>query len=77
MLNTLLQTLPSLGNIGGLLLLILFIYSVLGMNLFPYIKYGDGINRNANFHGFFISFLTLLRISTGENWNSIVSDTTR
>eukprot|EP01016_Furgasonia_blochmanni_P010098 TRINITY_DN1424_c0_g1_i2.p1 TRINITY_DN1424_c0_g1~~TRINITY_DN1424_c0_g1_i2.p1 ORF type:complete len:593 (-),score=83.08 TRINITY_DN1424_c0_g1_i2:372-2102(-) len=72
--NTLLTTLPSLGNIAGLLFLVLFIYSVLGMNMFPYIRYGNAISRDTNFHGFFISFITLIRVATGDDWAVIVND---
>jgi len=38
-IDTLIATLPSLANVGGLLLLILFIFSVLGMQLFGKIKF--------------------------------------
>ena len=37
--NTFLITLPALGNIGMLLLLIAFIYSILGVELFAYVKW--------------------------------------
>ena len=37
--NTFLITLPALGNIGMLLLLIAFIYSILGVELFAYVKF--------------------------------------
>lgn len=38
MFATFLITLPALGNIGGLLFLVLFLYSVLGMNLYSFVK---------------------------------------
>jgi hypothetical protein len=34
MIQTFIFTLPSLANIGGLLMLILYLYSIIGMNLF-------------------------------------------
>lgn len=76
-INTFLITLPSLFNVGALLFLILYVFSIIGMSMFPYIKYGEGITRNANFHHFGISFITLLRISTGEDWHLIQSDCLR
>lgn len=37
-IDTLILTLPSLANVGGLLLLILYIYAVLGVELFYDVK---------------------------------------
>ena len=36
--NTLIVTIPSLANVGGLLLLLLFIYAILGVQLFAKVK---------------------------------------
>ena len=38
MFNTIIITIPALANIGGLLAIIIFIYAILGTNLFAYIK---------------------------------------
>ena len=75
--STLITTLPSMANIGALLLLIVFVYAVLGMNLFGYLRPQTNINYNANFNTFGISFMTLLRCSTGEGWNDLMSDSAR
>ena len=37
----------------------------------------DGISKHAHFHNFGMSFLTLFRIATGDNWNTIMKDTLR
>lgn len=66
--DTVVQIIPSLFNIGILLFLILFIYSIVGMSLFAFIKYDDGINPQVNFQTFSNSLLLLFRVSTGENW---------
>lgn len=49
--QTFIIALPHLLNIIGLLLLFLFIYSVLGMNILCYIKFKgeEGLSLNANF----------------------------
>lgn len=50
--NTFIITIPALVNIGALLTLVLFLFSVLGMNLFSFIKYNAstmGINEKSNF----------------------------
>jgi hypothetical protein len=72
--NTLIATLPSLGNISMLLALLFFIYAVMGVQLFAKVKYGDALNEHANFRTFFTAALTLMRSSTGENWNGMMYD---
>lgn len=59
--NTLLITLPSLVNIGGLLFLIFFIYAAMGVQLFSKIKFGDLITETANFQTIATAMLTLVR----------------
>jgi len=75
--ETLYVTIPALTNIGGLLLLFLYIYSVLGVFLFSEVQLQDSLDIHANFQSFGVAFLTLLRCSTGEAWNSIMMDTMR
>jgi len=75
--NTFLITLPSLGSIGLLLLLIQFIYTILGVEMFAMLKRGDWIDENANFENFMRSFMTLFRVSTGEGWNFIEDEMVR
>jgi len=88
-LRTLLKTLyMSLGNIlqtASLLTLILFTFTVAGMNLFGEIDETklldeegnptlEFISVNTNFRSFYISFMTLWRACTGESWNGIMHD---
>jgi hypothetical protein len=73
-LVTLIKSVPSLGNVGLLLFLLLFIYSVLGVQCFYQVAEGDFVNRHANFKTFGIAFLTLFRCSTGESWNGLMHD---
>jgi hypothetical protein len=72
--STLIQTLPSLGNIGGLLFLLFFIYAVMGVQLFSEVRLGSTLNEYANFQSFGRAILTLMRCSTGEAWNGIMYD---
>jgi len=87
LLETLCYTLPSLANVSALLLLVLFIYTTLGMSFFGrlpvnaaedpvvYAKYPYGMyNDHANFRYFHTGMLTLFRMSTGESWNGIMHD---
>ncbi|KAF4133455.1 Voltage-dependent L-type calcium channel domain-containing protein [Phytophthora infestans] len=70
--NTLLITLPSLANIGGLLFLVFFIYAAMGVQLFAKIKFGDLITSTANFQSLLAAMITLVRCATGERWNDVM-----
>jgi hypothetical protein len=49
---TLVYSLPSLGNVGLLLLLLYFMYATAAMNLFGSVAYGEFLDRNTNFSSF-------------------------
>ncbi|GBG24665.1 Voltage-dependent L-type calcium channel subunit alpha-1S [Hondaea fermentalgiana] len=72
--RTLVFSIPAILNVGGIFLLLILIYAILGMNLFANIKHGDLLNSDANFNGFFVSVSTLFRVSTGESFNGIMHD---
>ena len=74
---TFIYTLPELVNIGALLCLSLFMFALLGTNLYPYIKWGDGVMEGINFSTFELSFWTLFKCAGGENWNLVMLDTAR
>lgn len=67
--NTLLVSIPSIANIGSLLLLLFFIYAAIGMQLFSFIPNNSMVTEHANFRSFGSAMFLLLRFSTGENWN--------
>ena len=75
--KTLLFTIPSLLNIGSIALIIYFIYANLGCYLFSNIKRGNKIDEFYNFWNFKTSFVTLFRISTGEDWHLFMFDFTK
>uniref|UniRef100_A0A8C0K376 Calcium voltage-gated channel subunit alpha1 H n=1 Tax=Canis lupus dingo TaxID=286419 RepID=A0A8C0K376_CANLU len=81
LLDTVVQALPQVGNLGLLFMLLFFIYAALGVELFG--RLGDednpceGLSRHATFSNFGMAFLTLFRVSTGDNWNGIMKDTLR
>ena len=72
---TFLISLPGLISMGGLLLIMLFIFSVIFMNLFPYVKRGNGMSENVNFSSFGVSLFTLFKSTTGEDWNLVMANT--
>ena len=74
LLSMLLLSLPALSNILGIYLIMLSMYSLLAMQLFGQIAYGEYINEDANFCTFGRAALTLFRCSTGESWNGLMHD---
>jgi hypothetical protein len=70
--NTFVITLHSLANIGGLLLLFIFMYAILGMILFGNVKRNGVMNDYINFENFNNAYLTLFVVATGDSWNSIM-----
>ncbi|KAL2100766.1 hypothetical protein ACEWY4_002527 [Coilia grayii] len=82
LLDTVMQALPQVGNLGLLFMLLFFIYAALGVELFGKLKCSsdnpcEGLSRHATFENFGMAFLTLFRVSTGDNWNGIMKDTLR
>jgi hypothetical protein len=62
------QTLPALMNVSMLMALMIFIYAVMGMQLFGLV--GNVSDTHAHFRAFAPAMLLLLRCSTGEAWNT-------
>jgi len=77
LIQTITFSLPSLLNVFSLLMLIFFMFSILGVFFFKDIKSGDAINETMNFSNFGSAMIMLFRISTGEDWNRIMFDTMR
>jgi hypothetical protein len=72
MFTALLLSLPKLINVGGILLLFFFLFSVLGVQLFAKTKFHGPHDIHANFRDPGRAFLTLLRSVTGEGWNEVM-----
>ncbi len=61
--KTLLVSLPSLVNISMLLVLVVFVFSIVGVQLYGNIKFQDAIDHHANFMSFGLSFMLLVRVN--------------
>ena len=72
LLFALVISLPALFNIGMLLLLLMFIYSIFGMSSFGNVKRTVGMNDLVNFETFIRSFILLFRLTTSAGWNEIL-----
>ncbi|MED6276815.1 Voltage-dependent T-type calcium channel subunit alpha-1G [Characodon lateralis] len=82
LLDTVMQALPQVGNLGLLFMLLFFIFAALGVELFgdlicDELHPCEGLGRYATFRNFGMAFLLLFRVSTGDNWNGIMKDTLR
>lgn len=70
--NTFIVTLPALVNVGTLLLLIQYLYSVLGVYLFAEVKRNGIMNEVINYENFLNAFITLFIVATGDSWDLIM-----
>lgn len=75
MFNTLMATIPALLNVGGLLLIFIYIYSVLGVFVFAEVSLENNppLNQSLNFQSFYLAFLALIRIASGESWHDLLT----
>ena len=74
LIRTFIRSLPSIVNITIVLFLILLVFSIFFVQFFATVALGDSLTVHANFRHFTISFYTLFRGATGENWNGIMYD---
>jgi len=71
---TLMLSIPSLWNIGLLLIVVFFVYSVIGMHLFGTSDDTDNweqMDDKANFQNFGRAISTLFRVSSGDGWSDV------
>ncbi|XP_046710268.1 sodium channel protein type 4 subunit alpha A [Silurus meridionalis] len=72
LLFALMMSLPALFNIGLLLFLIMFIFSIFGMSNFAYVKKEAGVDDIFNFETFGNSILCLFEITTSAGWDGLL-----
>ena len=68
----LLISLPSLFNVGMLLLLVIFVFAIIGMSTFSRVKKQGNIDDIVNFETFGNSMMLLFRLSTAAGWNDVL-----
>ncbi|XP_021232888.1 voltage-dependent L-type calcium channel subunit alpha-1S isoform X2 [Numida meleagris] len=76
LLWTFIKSFQALPYVALLIVMLFFIYAVIGMQMFGKIATVDGtqINRNNNFQTFPQAVLLLFRCATGEAWQEILLD---
>ncbi|DBA01467.1 TPA: hypothetical protein N0F65_005586 [Lagenidium giganteum] len=72
--QTILDNMPALVNVSTLMFLIMFVYAIIGVQLYAPLMLGDALNEHANFKDVFTALLTLFRFTTGEAWNDVMYD---
>jgi len=72
LVQAIILALPSLFNVTALLMLMFFIFSVLGVQLFAKVQRVEHIDAHTNFASCLDAILTLFRCATGEAWNSLM-----
>ena len=73
---TLILSFPALMNIAGLLTLVIFIYSVLGVQLFSSLAHQESIDAARNFETLPRAALLLYQVMTGDAWSGMMSEAT-
>ena len=74
------QSAGSLSSLGLLLIILFFMFAIIGRSIFGMAKIGDPndeLNEHVNFRDFSTSFLLLMRCATGESWHLIMFDFAR
>mmetsp|Transcript_27304 Transcript_27304/g.12718 ORF Transcript_27304/g.12718 Transcript_27304/m.12718 type:complete len:159 (-) Transcript_27304:403-879(-) len=82
LLVTIGRTLKDISNFSILLFIIIFIYTLVGMEIFAYkMKFNEegeidenGKSPRTNFDTVYIAFTSIFIVLTGENWNAIMYD---
>jgi Ca2+-binding EF-hand superfamily protein len=76
--QTVLEALPLMGNVGILLMVVFFVYTVLAVQFFglvePPPQDNGGMNELLNFKSFPRAWWTLFVASTGEHWNAFMHE---
>ena len=72
LINAMVYAIPQMKNIFLLLILLMFIYAILGINMFSTMMYRDTYNDQNNFRDLFNAFVLLIRWSTGEDWQKVM-----
>ena len=74
LLMTMVLSLPSLVNVVSLLLLVVYMYALVGVQLFTYVRHQSYLNDYRNFDSFGNAVLLLFQCLTGDGWSYVMND---
>lgn len=72
--NTILENMPALINVSTLMFLVMFVYAIIGVQIYAGVRLGTHLDEHANFKDIATAMLTLFRFTTGEAWNDVMYD---
>ncbi|CAD7924383.1 unnamed protein product [Amoebophrya sp. A25] len=72
--NAFLLSIPKLFNVACILFLLMFLYAVMGVQMFGKVQFHDTHSERGNFRTFYRAFMTLVRSMTGEAWNELMHE---
>lgn len=72
--NTIVITFPAVFNVAALLMIFMFAFAGVAVQLFPNVRYGLYLTHQANFTDFPRAFMLLFQLMTGEGWVNIMED---
>lgn len=79
LITTVIFTLPQLLSVLALLVILLFVFAILGVFLFKDVVRGEIIDIEEGgymgFTNFGLAMLMLFRLTTGEDWSNVLTDT--
>ena len=61
-------TIPAVGNITILVFFCIYIFTIIGVDLFAKTAYNNSYYSDSNFRTFGNAFVTLFRLTTADNW---------
>ena len=71
---TMVLSLPSLVNVGSLLALVVYMYSILGVQLFTFVRHQSYLTQYRNFDSFGNAVTLLFQCLTGDGWSYLMFD---
>lgn len=74
LVNTLLSALPQMMNVGLVLMIFVLIFAILLVEQFAHVGYAGDVHQISNFQHVPVAILTLIKFTTGENWNGYMHD---
>ena len=74
LIMTMIYSFPSLVNVSSILALTVFIYAVLGVDLFTYLKPQEHLDASRNFYDLGHAALTLFQCLTNDAWSGLMAD---
>ncbi|KAJ9458553.1 Voltage-dependent calcium channel type A subunit alpha-1 [Diplonema papillatum] len=72
--DSLLASLPAIGNIVLIVVLFMWVWGALGTEVFGSIRLRGAINADMNFRSFFNTFCTLTTVITLDDWINVMND---